>query len=121
MNFGQTRASLQSHFSHVQPFATLQTVARQAPLSLGLSRQEYWSGFPFPSLGDLPDPGIEPMSLMPSAFTGGFFTTNTTWEDMILYYFTSKIYVHLTCKMHLPHPKHPNVLTHFRITCKTKV
>ena len=96
MNFGQTRASLQSHFSRVQPFATLQTVACQAPLSMGLSRQEYWSRFPSPSIGDLPDPGIEPMSLMPPAFTGGFFTTNTTWEDTILYYFTSKIYVHLT-------------------------
>ena len=39
--------------------ATPQTVARQAPLSMGFSRQEYWSGLPFPSPGDLPDPGIE--------------------------------------------------------------
>ena len=38
------------------------TVARQAPLSMGFSRQEYWSGLPFPSLGDLPDPGIKPGS-----------------------------------------------------------
>ena len=43
-------------------FVTLQTVARQAPLSMGLPRQEYWSGFPFPPLEDLPDPGIKPMS-----------------------------------------------------------
>ena len=43
--------------------ATPQTVARQAPLSLGFPRQEYWSGFPFPSPGNLPDPGIEPVSL----------------------------------------------------------
>ena len=42
-----------------QLFATLQTVACQAPLSMGFSRQEYWSGLPCPSLGDLPDPGIE--------------------------------------------------------------
>ena len=42
--------------------ATLWTVAYQAPLSMGFSRQEYWSGLPFPSLGDLPDPGIEPGS-----------------------------------------------------------
>ena len=42
---------------------TLWTVAPQAPLSMGFSRQEYWSGLPFPSLGDLPDPGIEPVSL----------------------------------------------------------
>ena len=40
----------------------LWTAARQAPLSMGFSRQEYWSGLPFPSLGDLPDPGIEPPS-----------------------------------------------------------
>ena len=42
--------------------ATPWTVARQAPLSMGFSRQEYWSGLPFPSPGDLPDPGIEPWS-----------------------------------------------------------
>ena len=48
--------------SGVQLFATLWTVARQAPLSMGFSRQEYWSGLPFPSPGDLPDPGIEPGS-----------------------------------------------------------
>ena len=41
---------------------TLWTVARQAPLFMEFSRQEYWSGLPFPSPGDLPDPGIEPMS-----------------------------------------------------------
>ena len=44
-------------------FATPWTVAHQAPLSMEFPRQEYWSGLPFPSLGDLPDPGIEPMSL----------------------------------------------------------
>ena len=48
--------------SHVQLFATLWTVAYQAPLSLGFSRQEYWSGLTFSSPGDLPDPGIEPGS-----------------------------------------------------------
>ena len=46
----------------VRLFATLWTVARQAPLSMGFSRQEYWSGLPFPSPGDLPNPGIEPRS-----------------------------------------------------------
>ena len=45
--------------SRVQLFATLWTVAYQAPLSMGFSRQEYWSGLPFPSPGDLPNPGIE--------------------------------------------------------------
>ena len=48
--------------SRVQLFATPWTVAYQAPLSMGFSRQEYWSGLPFPSPGDLPDPGIEPRS-----------------------------------------------------------
>ena len=54
-----------SHFSHVQLFATLWSIACQAPLSMGFSRQEYWSGLPFPAPGDLPDPGIKfesPMS-----------------------------------------------------------
>ena len=46
----------------VSDFATQRTVARQAPLSMGFSRQEYWSGLPFASPGDLPDPGIEPGS-----------------------------------------------------------
>ena len=49
-------------FSHVWLFATLWTVAYQDPLSMGFFRQEYWSGFPFPSPGDLPYPGIEPRS-----------------------------------------------------------
>ena len=49
--------------SHIQLFATLWTVAHQAPLSLGSSGQEYWRGSPFPSPGDLPDPGIKPGSL----------------------------------------------------------
>ena len=53
-------------------FATPWTVAHQAPLSMGFPRQEYWSGVPLPSPGDLPDPGIEPASL---ALAGGFFAT----------------------------------------------
>ena len=47
---------------------------------MGLSRQEYWSGWPLPLPGDLPDPEIEPESLMSPALAGGFFTTSTTWE-----------------------------------------
>ena len=61
-------------------FATPWTVAHQAPLSMGFSRQEYWSGLPFPPPGDLADQGIEPVSLMSPALTCGFFITNTTWE-----------------------------------------
>ena len=61
--------------SRVWFFATPWTVARQAPLPLELSRQEYWSGLPLPTPGDLPDPGIEPT---PLALAGGFFTTSAT-------------------------------------------
>ena len=51
-----------SHFSHFRLFATLWTIALQAPPSMGFSRQEYWSALPFPSPGDLPDPEIKPVS-----------------------------------------------------------
>ena len=70
-----------SHFSHVQLFATLWAIAQQAPLSMGFARQEYRSGLPFPSPGNLPDPGIKPTSLASPASAGRFFTTNATWED----------------------------------------
>ena len=53
--------------SRVQPFASPWTVAHQAPLSTGFSWQEYWNGFPFPPPGDLPEPGIKPMSLVSPA------------------------------------------------------
>ena len=54
------------------PWETLWTAARQAPLSMGFSRQEPWSGLPCPPPGDLPDPGIEPTSLKPPASAGRF-------------------------------------------------
>ena len=69
-----------SCFSHVQLCATLWTVTHQAPLSIGISRQEYLSGLLCPSSGDLPNPGIELTSLRSPALVGGFFTTSTTWE-----------------------------------------
>ena len=56
-------------------FATLWTVVQQAPQSMGFPRQEYWSGLPFPSPGDFPDPGIKPTSLVFPALAGRFFTT----------------------------------------------
>ena len=62
------------------PSKTLQTVAYQGPLSMGFFRQEYWSGLPCPPPGDLPDPGIEPVSLMSPTLAGGFFTTRATLE-----------------------------------------
>ena len=61
--------------SQVLLSATPWTVAHQAPLSLEFFRQEYWSGLPFLSLGDLPDPGIKPVSLVSPALTGRFFNT----------------------------------------------
>ena len=59
--------------SHVRLFVTPLTIARQAPLSMGLSRQEYWSELPLPTPGDLPDPGIESES---PTLAGGFLTTS---------------------------------------------
>ena len=69
-----------SRFSCVQLFATLCSIAHQAPLSMGFSRQDYWSGLPCPPPGDLPNPGMEPASLMSPALAGEFFTTSATWE-----------------------------------------
>ena len=74
-------ACMLSHFSHVSLFVTLWTIALQAPLSMGLSRQEYWSGLPCPP-GDLPDPGIESASRLPPALAGRFFITGDTWEAL---------------------------------------
>ena len=67
-------------FSRAWLFGTLWAVARQPSLSMGFSRQEYWSGLPRPPPGDLPNPGIKPTSLMFPALAGGFFTTSTTWK-----------------------------------------
>ena len=70
--------------SRVRLFATPWTVARQALLSLGFSRQEYWRGLPFPPPGDLPNPGIELESLVPPALAGKVFTTGANWEIYLL-------------------------------------
>ena len=74
--------SVLSHFNHVQLCVTPWTVARQAPLSLALSRQEYLSGLPCPPPGDLPDPGIELMSLTFPPLAGKVFTTSTAWDAL---------------------------------------
>ena len=63
-----------SYFSRVQLCTTLWTVGHQDLLSMGFSRQENWSGLPFPPPGDLPNPGVERMS---PALAGGFFTTES--------------------------------------------
>ena len=58
------------------------TIAHQVPLSMALSKQEYWHGLPFLSPGDLPDPGIEPASLVSPALAGRFLTTSATWQAL---------------------------------------
>ena len=73
-----------SHFGHIQLFATLWTVAHQAPLSMGFSRQEYWSELPCPPPGDFPDSQTELTSLVSPALPGTFFTTSTIWEAHVL-------------------------------------
>ena len=69
-----------SHFSSVRFLVILWTVVRQALLSMGFFRQEYWIVLPCSLLGDLPEPGIKPSSPMFPALAGGFIATNTTWE-----------------------------------------
>ena len=63
-------------------FAMLWTIAHQTPLSMGFPRQEYWSGFPFPPSGNLPDPGIEPTS---PALAGGFYTAEPLGLPILTY------------------------------------
>ena len=69
--------------SVVSDSATLWSVALQAPLSVGFSRQDYWSGFPCSPSGALPDPGIKPESLTSPTLAGRFFTTSTIWEAQL--------------------------------------
>ena len=73
------RAGVLSCFSCVRLFATLWTVVRQVLLSMGFSSQEHWGGLPCLPPGDLPNPGIKPMS---PVVAGGFFTTSAIWEDL---------------------------------------
>ena len=83
-----------SRFSHVRLFATLWTVAHQAPLSMGFSRWEYWSGLPCPPPGDFPHPEIELMSSAAPALQADSLALShqggpllfPTWEQIITYY-----------------------------------
>ena len=71
------------HSESLQSWPTFwdpRTVAHQVPMSMGFSRQEYWSGLPCPLPGDLPNPGNGSASLMSPALAGGFFTTSANWE-----------------------------------------
>ena len=98
------RLCVQSCFSCVQLSATLWTVVRQALLSMGFSRQEYWSRMPCPPPGDLPDPGIKPASLMSSALVGRFFTTSATWKAPVAFHrmFQLSVYMYLMSKTYIP-------------------
>ena len=69
--------------SCIQFSVALWTVACQVPLAMGLSRQEYWSALPYPTPGDLPDPGMEHTPQMSPALAGRLFTTSATWEALI--------------------------------------
>ena len=85
------------------------TVASQAPLSLGFPRQEYWSGLPFLSPGDLPDSGLEPTS---PALAGGFFTTSATWKacevpkTLEMFFFSTVASRHIPPRLCLGQPGH---------------
>ena len=79
-SWGHQFSSVQS-LSCVRLFTTPQTAARQAPLSMGFSRQEYWSGWPCPPPGDLPDPRIKPWS---PATAGGFFMIKTPGNPRVI-------------------------------------
>ena len=88
-------ACMLSHYSHVWLFATAWTVAHQAPLSMGFSRQEYWSGLPRPPPGDLPNPGVEPKSPVSPALAGRFF----------IHWATRETHASLTGSVSLEHPR----------------
>ena len=94
-----------SCFSCVGLFATLWAAARQAPLSMGFSRQEYWCGLPFPSPGYLPNPGVEPVSLTSPALSTGFFTTSSTWESPCKYIYSLILTVVLWTGYHYSHSR----------------
>ena len=94
-----------SHSVVSDSFATSWTAAHQTPLSMGFPRQEYWSGLPIPSSGDLHDPGIEPLSPMASAVAGRFFNSEPPGKPTVEYFLATKMKLchlqqyGLTCKV----------------------
>ena len=83
-------------FSRVQLFVTPQAVAHQFLLSMEFSRQEYWSGLPFPTQGDLPNPRIKPSFFVSPALPGGFFTITPPGGEWIhVYVWLSSFAMHL--------------------------
>ena len=94
---------LLNHFSHIQLLATPWTIACQAPLSIGFSRQEYWSGLTCPPPGNLPNRGIKPASLTFPALAGRYFTTRATWEDYVCVciYMYMCVYIYTHTHIHI--------------------
>ena len=101
-----------NHFSHVRLIVTQWAVAHQAPLSMGFSRQEYWSGLPCPPPGDFPDPGIKPRSpalqadSLPLSHQGGPPTfslahRNTSKKSLLVFYFVFFVPCYLNGRMNL--------------------
>ena len=90
-------ACMLRYYTRVQLFATPWTVAHQTPPSMEFSKQEYWSELPFPLPGVLPNPGIEPMSLLSPSLAGGFLTTSATWEAqcMHIYYYNTYVTIYI--------------------------
>ena len=81
------------HFTHAWHFVTPWTAAPQAPLSMGVPRQGYWSGLPFPPPGDLPDAGVKPRSPASPALAGRFFTHWATWKPQRGFHFVIHVKV----------------------------
>ena len=87
--------------SCIQLFATLWTVARQAPLSIEFFRKEYWSGLSFTTPKDFPDLGIKPASPVSPALPGGFFTTEPPGKPVLIIYLYNwllNVFVTMECK-----------------------
>ena len=101
--------------SHVRLFASPWTVAHQLPLSMEFSMQEYWSGLPFPIAGDLPDPGIKPVSLASPALAGRFLTKCTTWEAQ-----DYRLSVQFSPSV-VSHPLQPHGLQYAELPCPSPV
>ena len=93
-------------------FATPRTIACQAPLSTGFARQEYWSVLPFPSPGDLPKPGLKPLS---PALTGRFFTTKFTGQKN-----RNRCFSRTPLLFHIPADVH-NLISGFSAFAKTSL
>ena len=90
--FFRFHAGMLNRFSCVQLFATLWVIAHQSPLSMGFSRQEYWSGLPCPPPADLPNPGVKPCLLMSLTLADRFFTTSIMWQALLRVHVRVKSY-----------------------------